>query len=48
LDRFIAWRTRRRHFAHLRWLRKNRVVVFAKPERDERDWSGTFTRGLKR
>ena len=27
LTKFFAWRTRRRHQAHKRWLRRNRVVL---------------------
>lgn len=27
LSRFLLWRARRRHLAHRKWLRKNRVVL---------------------
>jgi hypothetical protein len=27
LDKFYAWRARRRHAAHRRWLKRNRVFI---------------------
>lgn len=32
LDRFLAWRARRRYLAHRRWLRRHRVVITSKIE----------------
>jgi hypothetical protein len=36
-DRFIRWRVRRRHFAHLRRLREKRVVLRAPDPRCRRN-----------
>ena len=37
LDRFIRWRVRRRHFAHLNRLRKAKVLLTAPDPRCKRN-----------
>jgi len=46
LSRLLAWRVRRRHEKHLRWLRKNHVL--GPIARDERNSIERFNRILAR
>jgi len=47
LGRFFLWKARRRHARHQRWLRSN-SVIYDKPARDDRDWSGSYMNSVKK
>ncbi len=42
-----SWRARRRHAAHKVWLRRGHVI-YDKPARDDRDWSGSYMNSVKK